>query len=207
MTHDTDNAPADIAWMRQLAEEGARGPMRGASILMAAGLVYGLTGLIHWSVVAGLVAMPTGVFTALWGVATVLFLAILIVLLWRRRQCGVVTAANRAYGAAWRAVGWGIFALLSAMTLVASRSGGVSAIILLALLPSVIMVFYGMGWAVTAAMMKSRPLWGLAIASFVAAPLLGLLAGQDVQYLAYGAALLLLMALPGWLLMRQAGRA
>jgi uncharacterized MAPEG superfamily protein len=40
--------------------------------------------------------------------------------------------------------------------------------------------------------------------SFVAAPLLALLAGQTAQYLAYTAALFLLMALPGWVLMRQA---
>ena len=30
---DSDNAPADIAWLRQLAEENGTGPMRGASIL------------------------------------------------------------------------------------------------------------------------------------------------------------------------------
>jgi hypothetical protein len=72
------------------------------------------------------------------------------------------------------------------------------------LAPSVIMVFYGLGWAVTSAMMKSRPLWWLAMASFFAAPLLALLAGQPAQYLAYAAALFLLMALPGWMLMRQA---
>ena len=66
------------------------------------------------------------------------------------------------------------------------------------------MVFYGIGWAVTATMHRSRVLWWLMTGSFVAAPLLALLAGQTAQYLAYTAALFLLMALPGWMLMRQA---
>jgi hypothetical protein len=53
-------------------------------------------------------------------------------------------------------------------------------------------------------MYRSRMLWGLAIGSFLAAPLLASLTGLDEQYLAYAAALFLLMALPGWLLMRSA---
>ena len=73
-----------------------------------------------------------------------------------------------------------------------------------ALMPSVIMVFYGSGWAVTAAMQRSKPLWALAIASFAAAPLLAVLVGQAEQYVAYAAALFLLMGLPGFLMMRAA---
>ena len=48
MTHDTDNAPADIAWMRRLAEEGSQAPMQGGSILMTAGLSYGVASIVHW---------------------------------------------------------------------------------------------------------------------------------------------------------------
>ena len=33
MTHDPIDTPNDIAWMRQLAEEGALTPMRGGSFL------------------------------------------------------------------------------------------------------------------------------------------------------------------------------
>ncbi len=77
---------------------------------------------------------------------------------------------------------------------------------LLSLSPSIIMTFYGLGWAVSAAMTRSKPLSGLAIASFIAAPLLALLTDQASQYLAYAACLFLLMAAPGFLLMRAAKR-
>ena len=76
--------------------------------------------------------------------------------------------------------------------------------ILLSLAPSIIMVFYGLGWAVSAAMTRSRMLAGLAAGSFVAAPLLALLTHEPALYLGYAAALFLLMGLPGFLLMRAA---
>ena len=63
-----------------------------------------------------------------------------------------------------------------------------------------------MGWAVTRAIMRNRGLIRLAIASFAAAPLLGLFAGTGAQYWAYAIALFGLMALPAWIMMRQAAR-
>ena len=203
-----ENNAADIAWMRKLAEEGAATPFRGASLLLAAGLIFGAASLVHWSVASGLIAMPPAAFSALWGVATLIFMTTLtVVSVRRRRRGGVVTAANRASGAVWSGIGIGIFFLGASMAVVGARIGDGSALVLIWLLPSVIMVFYGLGWGVTAAMLKSRPLWWLAFGSFAAAPLLGALAGQATLYLAYAAALFVLMALPGWILMRQADRA
>jgi len=120
------------------------------------------------------------------------------------RSRGVVTTANRAVGAVWAGVGLGIFALFTSLAVIGTRLGGGSSLAMLSLIPSAIMVFYGLGWAVTGAMQKSRALGTLAAASFLAAPLLALLAGQATQYLGYAACLFALMAVPGFLLMRQA---
>ncbi|MFA4893979.1 hypothetical protein [Brevundimonas sp.] len=208
MTDPTDNPTADITWMRQLAEEGSRTPMQGGSILMAAGLIYGITSLVHWGHVTGLLEPRFAMAGAEWLIATALFLVINFVLVARiRRTGGVRTAANRAIGAIWAGVGCGIFTLFVSMAVVSFRNGADQTDMIFWLVPSIIMVFYGMGWGVTAAMLKSGPLWALGIASFVAAPLLGAMAGQYVQYLGYAAALFLLMALPGFLLMRSAKQA
>lgn len=208
MTQNTENPVADITWMRQLAEEGSRTPMRGGSILMAAGLIYGITSLVHWGHVTGLLEPRFAMAGAEWLIATALFLVINFVLVARlRRTGGVRTAANRAIGAIWAGVGCGIFTLFVSMAVVSFRNGADQTAVIFWLVPSIIMVFYGMGWSVTAAMLKSGPLWALGIASFVAAPLLGTMAGQNAQYLGYAAALFLLMALPGFLLMRLAKRA
>ena len=205
MTEKIEDPAADIAWMRRLAEEGAQVPMQGASILFAAGLLYGGASLGHWAVASGLAGLDIEAVNYIWLGATVAFFAVLAVTLRAlRRAGGVETAANRASGTAWASVGWGILALSTAMAVLGWRMGEEAIMVAFALMPSMIMVFYGSGWAVTAAMQRSKPLWTLAIASFAAAPLLALLVGTAEQYLAYAAALFLLMALPGFLLMRAA---
>ena len=207
MTNENDDGAADIAWMRRLAEENAEAPMRGGSILMAAGLIYGFGSLLHWASLAGLVPIKDAGLGVIWLAATGLFFLVLVLTILRQKgQGGVRTAANRASGAAWASVGWGIFATFTSVAVVGMKMGQ-DTLLLLTLTPSIIMVFYGMGWAVSAAMTKSTQLWWLAIGSFVAAPLLAAFSGQDVQYLAYAACLFVLMAVPGFLLMRAAERA
>ena len=205
MTETTEDPAADIAWMRRLAEEGAQAPMQGASILMAAGLIYGLTSMLHWAHITGVLTPSLAMAGVEWLIATGVFLAVIAVIIWRMRQsAGVRTAANRAIGTIWSGVGWGIFTLFLSMGVVSARVGIDQGSLMFWLVPSIIMVFYGMGWAVTAAMLKNRVLIVLAVGSFLAAPGLAAFSGKDAQYLAYAAALFLLMALPGWMLMRQA---
>jgi hypothetical protein len=205
MTEKLEDPAADIAWMRRLAEEGRQAPMEGASILFAAGLIFGAAAIFHWAVASGLAGLDMPAVNYSWIGATLLFFAALIIVIRRLKQTrGVTTAANRASGVAWASVGWGIFALAASLAVLAWRLGEDAAYYGFALMPSMIMVFYGSGWAVSAAMQRSRALWMLAIASFSAAPLLAALTGVAEQYLAYGVALFLLMALPGFLLMRSA---
>jgi len=205
MTEKIEDPAADIAWMRRVAEEGRQALMQGASILFGAGLIYGAGSLGHWAVASGLVELGGDAINYIWLAATLLFFLLLVTVLTRLKQNrGVVTSANLASGTAWASVGWGIFALAVSMFALSWRMGGEAALVVLALMPSMIMVFYGSGWAVTAAMQRSKALWALAIASFAAAPLLALLVGQAEQYLAYAAALFLLMGLPGFLMMRAA---
>jgi len=207
MTENTQDPAADIAWMRRLAEEGAEAPMQGASILMTAGLVFGAASLFHWAQISGIFQASGVVIGIGWLVATGVFLLALLVIISRlKREGGVMTAGNRASATVWSALGWGIFALFLSMAVLGWRTGEQGALLAMSLSMSAIMVFYGIGWAVTAAMHRGRMLWGLGIGSFAAAPLLASLTGYDEQYLAYAAALFLLMALPGFLLMRGARR-
>ncbi|MDP3803282.1 hypothetical protein [Brevundimonas sp.] len=205
MTEHTEDPAADIAWMRRLAEEGAEAPVKGGSILMAAGLIYGAASLFEWARVTDRLGEIAGTTGVAWLVATVLFLVILtIVNLRLRGRAGVMTSANRAFAAAWTAVGFGIFALFTALMINDYRMGPDQGFTAMWLVPSIIFAFYGLGWAVTAAMLRSGRLWLLAVASLAACPALALLTGSASQYLAYAAALFLLMALPGYLLMRAA---
>ncbi len=202
---DPRSDAADIAWLRNLAEEGAKGPTRGASIMMAAGLIFGGASLIHWAAASGLTPGGMALASTVWLGATVLYLVVMTVLIVRQRGQAVVrTAANRAMAAAWACIGMGIFALFASLFVNDLTSPSHLGTAVFALVPSIIMVFYGVGWGVTAAMVRSPALWGLAAASFIAAPLLTTLSGDPLQYLAYAACLFGLMALPAFLLMRAA---
>jgi hypothetical protein len=196
----------DIAWLRGLAEEGAKAPIKGASILFAAGLIFGTASVAHWLIAAGVVAVASEVYGAMWGATALIFLVTLSVLIGRlKREGGVETAANRAFGIVWAALGWGIFSLFT--SLIASdlaRAGQSDLAEWSLIIPSIIMAFYGVGWAVTATMTRSKPLWTLALTSFAVAPVLAVLSGTSWQYLAYAGALYGLMALPGFLIMRSA---
>ena len=205
---DPNNDTADIAWLRSLAEEGAKTPPHGGSILCAAGLIWGTASVAHWFIITGLIPVDPAGYGLVWGVALLVFFATLVVLTRRlKAQGGVETAANRAFGSVWSALGWGIFSLFTALMLLdVSRTGEVNMADWSLAIPSIIMTFYGMGWAVSATMLRQRRLWVLAIASFVAAPVLALISGSTAQYLAYAATMYLLMALPGYLLMRAANR-
>lgn len=203
---NTKDELTDIAWLRGLAEEGARSPIKGASILFAAGLIFGTASLVHWLIAAGMIAVAPSVYGAIWGATALIFLVTLVVLIGRlKRDGGVETAANRAFGIVWAALGWGIFSLF--MSLIASdlaRTGQSSMAEWSLVIPSIIMAFYGVGWAVTATMTRSKSLWTLALASFAAAPALAVLSSTSWQYLAYAGALFGLMAVPGFLIMRSA---
>ena len=208
MTEKIEDPAADIAWMRRLAEEGGQAPMQGNSLLMFGGLLYGVASLFHWAIVVGAVPLDQNQIWIGWVVATVAYWVILAVTIPRlRRSAGVHTTANRAAGIAWSGMGWGIFAMFLTITVLGVRLGETVLEGMYVLIPSMIMIFYGVGWAVHATMQRSRRLWTLSLASFIAAPLLALFAGTAEQYLAYAAALFLLMGLPGFLLMRAAKQA
>ena len=207
MTNDLDTQPADIAFLRSLAEEGAKAPLGGGLTLMMAGLIYGGASLFQWAAVKGYTPFSPRESNWIWIIATVVFLALCVVDGFRCQKSGVRTAANRAARAAWSCVGAGIFACIASMAAVSWRlneAGAPSTVIWL--LPSMVMVFYGLGWGVTAAMFRSGRLAWLTIGSFIAAPLLALMTGSASQFLGYAASLFILMALPGFLLMRAASK-
>ncbi|KPF81007.1 hypothetical protein IP78_06135 [Brevundimonas sp. AAP58] len=203
---DTRDELTDIAWLKGLAEEGAKAPIKGASILFAAGLIFGTASVLHWAIAAEILTLAPAAYMAMWGVTALVFLATLVVLIGRlKREGGVETATNRAFGIVWSALGWGLFSLFTSLIVADLARAGRSDLAQWSLIvPSIVMAFYGIGWAVTATMTRSRPLWILALASFAAAPALAVLSGTEWQYLAYAGALFGLMALPGFLIMRSA---
>ena len=52
--NDTQQAQADLAFLKALVEEAGRSQMTGGAIFVAAGLLYGLQCLVHWTQIVGI---------------------------------------------------------------------------------------------------------------------------------------------------------
>ncbi|HEY0052442.1 MAG TPA: hypothetical protein VGB49_03420 [Caulobacteraceae bacterium] len=202
MTQDEiRNVHEDIAYMKAMAQDGARGPLLGGAILVAAGIIFAAASVFHWAIDAGVVNLPPAAFSVLWIVAVAIFMVALFVLKSRLGgKPGAYSPTNRAASTAWMGVGLSSFVLGISIAVICWRTQTEAPVYLF---PSVILALYGAGWAVSASMSGSKPLWWVAIAGWALAPVLAWLTGSPVQWLAYAVALLLLATAPGLVLMRQ----
>ena len=202
MTRDqVQSVHDDIAYMKALAQEGRQAPLLGGSILISAGLIFGLASIVAYGIDSGILAVPPVAYAVLWGGAMLVFFAVLI---WQIRQTdrkpGAQSAANRASGAGWMGVGLAIFVMSLSMAVVSWKMQSDVAYMIF---PSLIFALYGSGWAVSATMSDQKWQWTLAIACWIAAPLIAFLTGSPLMWLAYAAGLFLFALLPGVLLVRQ----
>ena len=202
MTRDqVQSVHDDIAYMKALAQEGRRAPLLGGSILIAAGLVFGLASIVAYGIDSGILSVPPVAYAFLWGGAGLIFFAVLMLQVRRTSgRPGANSVVNRAGGAGWMGVGLAIFVMALAMTVVSWKTGSDVSFMLF---PSLIFALYGSGWAVSATMSDQKWQWTLAIACWIAAPLIAFLTGSPLMWLAYAAGLFLFALLPGVLLVRQ----
>ena len=117
---------SDIDYMKSLAEDGTRGPMKNGAILFWAGLLYAAASVAEYGVAINLLPQTGIVQAVIWIGASVLF-AIFAVLTSRRCK-GVRSASGKAYDSAWTAVGMGIAVLIVSVFLVARQVQEVQAI-------------------------------------------------------------------------------
>jgi hypothetical protein len=198
------SARDDIAFMRALAQEGARGPILGGSILLAIGLIYAAASLAVWYVLAHMPSQIGQWTWPIWGSAFTAHAVAIAVIVLRRPESQAATAANRSnrvFAMVWTGIGFAIMACLASFSLTAWLAHMPA---VFAGFPAVILTLYGVGWTVTATASNERWTWTVAILSFLFAVAAGALAGNVNLPLLFAAALLLLLALPGALLIKRA---
>lgn len=191
----------DIAYMRALADEGRRAPPLGGAILLAGGLIWSATSLTAWAIATRLLALPLPWMGWIWFVGLGLFFAALTVLVRRHQgKPGHSAVNNRVMRTAWSATGWSIFTFGFC---VAAACWKLHSNIPTALIAPFILTVYGIGWTMAAAMADQKWLKWTAVGSFASAVVVACSVGSPVTYLIYAGCLLLLLALPGWLMLRQ----
>ena len=191
----------DIAFMRALAEEGSQVPLLGGGISLAAGLIFAAASVGHWMITEGVLRVPPWGVMVNWVAAGVVFGAVCRMLVKRTNsQPGAASPVNKATGSAWSAVGFAIFTMFLALFAMAWATGNGA---VFNVFPVLILALYGAAWSVAADLTGRLWIRIVALGSFAAAVIMGLLAGSSWLMLAYAAALVLLAAVPGIILLWQ----
>ncbi|HWE47859.1 MAG TPA: hypothetical protein VG407_17705 [Caulobacteraceae bacterium] len=191
---------SDIAFLKELAVDGQRATSRvGGAILAAAGLCYATAAILHWTMATGRLALPPAYASYIWIGATVIFLALCFA---AKMLCAPGTnrgPVNRANRTVWIGTGLGIFAVAISYFLASLATGNW---VIMNLMASTVLAFYGAAWLVNAAMLQTRAPAVIATGCFIAAAAIGLLVNSANLLLAYAAALVLFALIPGLFYMR-----
>lgn len=193
----------DIAYMRELAEEGRKGPVLGASILFSCGLIYSLAAVASWLIHSGRLAITIPIPGGEWWTAAAVQIPLVIVM--SRRLRGHSRQANpssRLFGMVWSSLGFAIFAFAVALGLLHWRF---NAPMVWMAMPAVVTALYGAGWSMNACIVKRRWMHGVALISYTAAALTAFMIDlpNSSGLLAYAAVIFLIICVPGLILMRE----
>jgi hypothetical protein len=137
----------------------------------------------------------------LWLVASAAFALALFFLIRRaRRKPGYGSHGNKAVGAAWSALGFGIFVMWLSLMAIGFRSGDWT---MMWAMPSIVATAYGSAWIVSAAATGQRWMTVIGLSSYAGAIVLGALIGSTTIYLAFAAIVVATALVPGFVLMRR----
>nr|WP_313519851.1 hypothetical protein [Brevundimonas diminuta] len=202
MTRDqVQSVHDDIAYMKALAQEGRQAPLLAGPVMVAAAIVFGLASVAQWVVASGLIDVTPWAQFWIWVVASAIFVLDLAFLTHRmKNKPGASSVGNRAVGAAWTGVGFGIFVTWLALMVIGFKTGDW---FLMNLMPTIVVVAYGSAWMVAAFMSRARWMMGVALTSYAGAVVLAWFAGDQAIYLVHAILLLLVAFIPGLILMRQ----
>jgi len=195
----------DLAFLRSLAEAGRDAPFGGGDYLIAGGGWFALASLVVWLGSQGLFGLGLPSTHLVWVIAAVGF-AVHLALLIRRDHALPETTLNRALGAVWSAIGFGIFAFGLGAFLLSLRSGAEAVGPVMSTIALHVLSAYGVAWA-TYRLISRRSWTGwVAAASFVAVPVMAAVQGSGHEFLVYALVLMATVVVPGFRL-RAAARA
>jgi hypothetical protein len=201
MTRETQTIQDDIAYMRALAHEGRHAPLLAGPFLVAASIIFGVANLGQWALLSGAIDADSWAPVWLWIGAGLVFGATLAVLIGRMKgKPGFNSTGNRAVGAAWTAVGYGIFVTWLGLMAMGLKTGDWSAMMVM---PTVVFVAYGSAWMIGGTMTNTRWMTLTGLASYAGAVAMGWFAGETTMYLIFTATIFAVALIPGLILIRQ----
>ncbi|WP_232037101.1 hypothetical protein [Asticcacaulis excentricus] len=198
---DTDPQAAReaLAFVKALVDRGEQVQISGGLLLLSGGLLYGLQCLLHGLDMSDRLRLGALGHLINGVLPTILFLIVVGVVVWRDRHKAPANAGSRAINAAFGGVGLAnLF-----MNLVFGYAAFTQKLWLIWMLyPISLCALMGAGWYVAA--VAKRKLWAALVCAgwFMTAVLLAWRVETPEYLLILSGALVLLMAVPGYLLMR-----
>ena len=194
----------DISFVRSIAEDSGPPYRRDGLLLVVTGLILGLAVLWSWMTAQGLLSWPVGKWRPilqayvpyeLWLVA--------VLVIWFRYRKRVESVAARAISATWSSF-FLHFVASCGVILATFRIG--HAPNLVDVMPTVLFALYGMAWWVAAAVRQRKSYRAIALGSYAAEFAIGILIGTPLSTLVFAVGLLLLVAAPGFAILREVKR-
>lgn len=197
-------AEADLAFLRGVLENG-RGQMTMGVIFLVGGLLYGVQCLFHLGQIAGIVRWPD------WAnllFVTLITVSVLAAIVWavlhdRRmgRSAGSGPIMSRAMNGAFSGAGMANLAVIIVFGVGAIREKDFSIWLYYA---AIVFAFQSVAWFMAWTLKRKAWMGMVSAGHWITAVALGVLVREPVAYLAVcTAALFLLFALPGWVILRE----
>jgi hypothetical protein len=197
---DTQSLKDDLAFLRDLTQDGGKGLARDGFALAVIGLTFSAVCFVYWLVLSGPLAGVGVLGFWLWP-APLLFDIVLIELA-KRRLPPATGAAARALSTAWNGVGVSLTGGGLALMAAAWRQNDWP--FLLATYPILLFSLYGAAWGVAYAVKRLGWFAWVGAGCFAAAIAEGLLFRSPHQWLVLSAGLFLLVGLPGLVILKKA---
>jgi hypothetical protein len=193
------SAREDLAFLKAVVED--RGPLPSVfgAHLLAIGLSYGANLLYIWAARAGYAPWPEAWMNWAWVPGTIPYLPVVLLLVIRgRRQ--VLGPTARVFGAAWIAMAAMTVSIVLVMMTASTRTGRQFHDVW----PPIAFALYGGSWTVVGLIRRTLPDLVIAVGCFATAVVAAAFIGGPQVWLALGVGLLLFLAAPGAIIMRQA---
>lgn len=202
-------AEADLAFMRSIVEGGGKPHLTLGVAYLAGGLLYGLQCLFHVGQATGVIRWPDPANLAFVVLISLSFLAVLVWAVRRDKRDGVQSTrgpmATRVLNAAFSAAGMANLAVIIVFGIGALRDEDFAVWLYY---PAVIFALQAAAWYVAWSLKRKGWMLACSAGGWLTAVALGVLVRQPEWYLAVcTVALFALFALPGWIMVREAGAA
>jgi hypothetical protein len=203
MTADTTSARSDLAFLKAIADDDPAHTLRPAgAALLTGGLVYGFQCFANWAALAIPLELPTWAWLALSFGPTVVFVAALVWILARSRAPAPRGATSRGVNAAFQAAGVTNLVLIAIFAPGALRAQDWT---IWFYYPAVLLALWGAVWLIVGLLRRRAWHGAVSAGAFAAAVTMAQLRDSAELYvLVLGAALIAVLAVPGYVLMRNA---